>query len=225
MAQYGTIITNYNNRIIIDNDYMNYAVKATGSVNLGTGINSVDIAACDTPCLFFIRPSYSGYSRWSHIIRYGGITAQVGVASNTGQTINYLLLKAGQVNSIPSGTYGVVFYNSSGNVIFSSEDSYAKVVGIYTVTEQSNYNDAEISVTVSNANENFFLYQPQNMYWYVNNYVSYLYTPAVRAINTTTVGIKPILWYSRAFGSHGYGSYGSFVISVQSAKLLEVKVG
>ena len=69
-------------------------------------------------------------------------------------TVPYILFT--EKNAVlPSNDYGLIIYNASSNICFSSEERYLKIVG---VTEQTSLDVlATTSISVSNADDNYFI--------------------------------------------------------------------
>lgn len=223
MSEYGVQVTNYNSKVVIDNAFQNFAIHSTGSVNLVSGQNSLAVnPVSSTPIILFLRPSTAGYCVWSGIGMSGSDTNYCYITSSTTQTVNYLLLKAGNVNSLSD--YGVVFYDASGSIIFSSDDTYAKLIGWFDFTAPAEYNSPATTVTVSNATSSYYLLNAGKGYAATTTNYAHIYLLGMIRASSTSISIKPILHYDRYISGIYNGLSIMTTLNNSNNKLVEVNV-
>jgi hypothetical protein len=223
MAEYGVQVTNYNSKVVIDNAFQNFAIHSIGSVNLVAGQNALAVSpVSSTPVILFLRPSTAGYCVWSAVGMSGSDTHYCYITSSTTQTVDYLLLKAGNVN--PISDYGVVFYDATGSIIFSSDDTYAKLVGWLSYTGQAEYNSPAITVSVSNTTNNYYLLNSGTGYAITTPNYAHIYTVSMMRASSTSISIKPILQYDRYIAGMIGGGNIMTTLNAGGNKLVEVSV-
>jgi hypothetical protein len=152
---YGAYILNYNNKLIIDEEFKTFSVQTAGAIALAPGLNAIPVSpASNTPVMIALKYSTAGYCAWVAMNYSGGYTYHMYVLSSTYMTINYLILRAGAAYE---PNEGFVIYDSAGNLIFSSGEGYASLVNILTVSAAIRTNSASSTVYPSNTNNYFIL--------------------------------------------------------------------
>jgi len=213
MADYGLLIKNTGGGIQIDSTYKNYVVLAAGSGGLTVGWQkSVDITDTNKVPIVAVRPSSTEFACLYGFGKSGSdfITAKLASGANA-HTIYWKEFVEGLSNSLPA--YGLVIYNSSGDVVFHSDDTPMIILGVdtgsYSYTPGSfvmEYDD----VTVNDADNNYFLLHPVlPIYiesWSVSDvppmYETAFYTRGIKKINSTTIRVGMFQF----LGSSGSGT-------------------
>lgn len=139
---YGMTATNLSGFVQVAEPFDNVSVYATGTTSTVNyfafgwpGIYLPSNAPDDL--LVFARPSLqSGSYKFSlainrNIVIFGGFTGKgiffYDTDTNTGQSIDYIILTKSQAMPEPTSGYGLNVYNSSGNLAFTSEYGTSRV--------------------------------------------------------------------------------------------------
>jgi len=202
MSDYGMILANDSGNIQIDSTYLNYTYFdiAQGNANseyfdvyISDGVNNlldfeiekimvpyqvITAGYLGNPLLpratsDFPPPTYH-YRRAGFEHDYPG----------SGYTyFNLKIFRQGLTNAVPSGgVYGTIIKNSSGEVVFHSEDVYMKIY-VYMATlsaSPGNYTD----ITVNDADNNYFFFKPDACFYYSDGTCNMV---GIKKINSTTV--------------------------------------
>ena len=133
---YGMTVNNLSGFVQVAEPFDNVSVFASGTTTT-TQPNANAIwtnLPSNTPddIIIFAKPATaSGVYKFSCLLdRTGGSTPRFYLydsVSNTGQSIDYVVLTKSQVMSVPSSGYGINVYNSSGNLAFTSEYGTSRV--------------------------------------------------------------------------------------------------
>lgn len=134
----GLQVKNDNGDICIDEEYRNLVVKTSGSATIGTtnintggayAIYTVDIVVsnCVSPLI-----ATRAITDYVSIIgtQVSGSTYTFTVASNTSNfSFDYWVFDV--INTTPADTFGLVVYNSSGDIVFHSSSKALRIAGVY----------------------------------------------------------------------------------------------
>lgn len=214
MTEYGMFIRNENSRIQIDSKYRNLSYSSSGTVTITSANTNYDIDFTDTTDMPWvgIRPVTGGYCLLTSLVKSGSNYTKATIRADTGSlTVPYIIYSEGLKNSTSTG-YGLVVYNSSGTVVYSSnEDCYLQVVGRYFVpaimpNDPGGYIPAEADVVVSSVDNNyFFLSQGLSgcVYDGQTNDRKELWRIAMKKIDSTTIRFKQIMSYSVGISHDG----------------------
>jgi hypothetical protein len=166
MSDCGIIIKNNINRIQIDSTYKNFSKLDSGSKTIHScGDNEyIDFLNTDNTPLIAIRPGTQMHcciatiEKDNNNIFYRAMLYREYfyysdcMCKDITDTINWIVFNVGIKNNLP--TYGFVVRNSNNEVVFSSNEKFLKIKGIYTFT--NNFND----ISVQDADNNYFLLYP-----------------------------------------------------------------
>uniref|UniRef100_A0A6M3L155 Uncharacterized protein n=1 Tax=viral metagenome TaxID=1070528 RepID=A0A6M3L155_9ZZZZ len=198
MADYGLEVFNSNNGLQIDSKYRNFSYQDSGSLSISVGLNTINFVDTDEVPIIAIQPSTATYCMLHTLNKSGGdfITASIWGERLASGTINWMSFIEGTVITLP--TYGLLVYDSSGTVVFSSEDRHMKIVDVYTGTCAKSGTSDE---TVSNANNNYFILYPQS-YWIeevfippVPKTIGIHHGLGLKKIDSTTIRVGDFLFY------------------------------
>lgn len=191
MADYGLIVKNSSAQTMIDGAYKNYALKQTSSTDMSGGANTINITDVPNLPIFVSKANLSYYHCLYNIEKSGSDFINARVMSNGAFTLYWKTFIPGPVQALP--TYGLIVKNSSNEVIFSSEDTWLKIISVNTQAVYYNQSPATVDVTVSNADDNYF---------FLTDYSWFL----------ITTGSPPI--YSYAFYARGFKKINSTTIRI-----------
>ena len=147
---YGLLVKSGNGATQIDssdNTHIVYQKSSSGTSNAVSGAGSndyrhVQVSVTMNPAedLVFIRPTSTGNTPSAYVITYHSLNASGNVTtsgfniySDTNTTFYWYIFKKVSSLSAPTG-YGLVAYNSSNQVTFSSEQLVARIKGRITGT-------------------------------------------------------------------------------------------
>ncbi len=191
MADYGLIVKNSTAGIQIDSLYKNFSLFQTGSLALvdygypNYGENTIDFTDTAQIPIIGIRPSTTTFCALKRLNKSGAnfVSATVEKERDFNGTIQWIVFIDGLLNALP--VYGLIVRNSSNQVVFSSNEQYFKIKGVYplTVTE-GNY----VNVTVVNADTNYFILYPFSFY-IISNWIEEI---SAWSVEVRLMGIKKI---------------------------------
>jgi len=190
MADYGLIVKNSSAQTMIDGNYKNYALKQTSSGGVVFGDNTIDITDVPSLPIFATKADSSGKHCLYRIAKSGSDFVTAWVMASASFTLYWKTFIPGPVQALP--TYGLIVRNPSNEVIFSSEDTWLKIKGVYT---QSVAAGATSDVTVENADLNYF---------FLTDFSWRLYT----------TGSPPV--YTYWFDARGFYKLNSTTIRIQT---------
>jgi hypothetical protein len=201
MAEYGLLIKNLNNRIVIDSKspFLNYAEKGTINIVNADTLYTINITDTDAIPIVLFQPVTGGYVAIPSYDKSGSdITAAKIISDTAGLTVPWMCWRSELIHALPD--YGVVVYNSLGSPVFSSgETGYIKVIGIYSL---SNFGDfsSYYDLIVLNTNNYFGFFSP-GILASVSSTQADIYTIGLKKINSTTLRYKPIHRYTNVAAS------------------------
>jgi len=146
MVDYGLRVVNQNNIVQIDSKYKNHIYHAHGTSFVQEELTEVDIPDIATSGIAFIKAE-SFLALAYGFVKSGDVYDKILIASDSTGYVDWIVYK--EIDIVPSGEYGLNVYDSTGNVVFSSNESgYLNVVedGLYSQTEE----------TVRDADNNYF---------------------------------------------------------------------
>jgi len=224
MADYGLKIKNYDAEIQIDSIYKNYALKQASSTACSGGEDTIDFTDVSDSPIFITKadPTYyhcvhqhakSGSNYISALVQSGDIFTLNSGYNGGAFTLYWKNFIPGYVN-LP--TYGLLVKNPSDEIVFSSEDEYLKIINTYT--QNVGFSDVfgevpdTVDVTVSNADDNYFLLTDYSYDERPSDEVesSYNHTArGIKKINSTTIRITGFVWKEVATGTSRNSWYDS----------------
>jgi len=133
MADYGMLIRNNFNSIVLNSSYRNYSYQGNGNASVvatdSSGETSINIPDTQGTIVAAFRPT-SYLTKLVGFTESGADYTHIKFMGEASTTIPYIYYTEIPKNSLPD--YGFVIYNSSSDVTFSSgEDGYFKIVGVY----------------------------------------------------------------------------------------------
>lgn len=228
MADYGFKAVNDNGEVQIDSTYRNFSKIFNGSMSLSASPAVETIGSFSEPPVIAWRPDTVAASMLYSLYKTGDNYTSMSFLSNYTAPrgdIDY----AGFSNKnaiVPSDAYGLLVKNASGEVCFSSEEEYFKIVGIHNISntwDYTNIGSQYIDITVSDATNNYFiltpinhvaygayLYSSPNYWWWI------FYTLGLKKINSTTIRVEGLCYHQSVFT--GSGTAGS----EEDMQLLEI---
>lgn len=217
---FGLSVQNQNSDIVIDQDYMNHLILASGSyTQAALGISEISFTACARPPLVFVnstaRLALYGYKTT------GGQFDKVQIIGDAANTVNYYIAAPGIGAS--SDSFGLRVFDASGNVVFDSGKDYLKVfdvVGFTTPTDATEITVNHASLTTPyyclNALQGVLMRGGFNGSQF---YTDYFYH-CTRNISSTQAGIKVVQFgraFGEAFGADQYPTTQNLVVGSLSA--------
>ena len=201
MSDYGLNIVGSAGNIQIDSTYKNYIECAAGSAGLSAGTNDVDITDTTKAVIVAMRPGAAEFSCYYGFVKSGSIFTHakfMGGADDV--TIYWKEFVEGLVESLPA--YGLIVYNSSGDVVFHSDDKPMNIVSVNTGSfayGPGNYSDE----TVIDADNNYFILMPTLPIYEAIDFdppiwLTYFYSRGLKYIDGTTIRV----------GDFQFGGYG-----------------
>ena len=203
---YGIRVKNVGGQIQLDGEYKNLTIHSSSSLTIPAlsvypaWTSTVDITNVPIASVPFFRPLTSEYLNIQGFVFSGNEIDKLGIFRDDnaaeGATLYYRFYYLGALTSLPTGSYGMRVFNSSGTEIFNSGNSLLR---LYTHTATLNYSIDPDSynytdVTVSDADNNYFLMTPYNWCCANNGGASnstYCWT-ALKKINSTTIRIAQV---------------------------------
>ena len=231
MSDYGLLIKNSDGQVQIDSTYENYSYFSSVVASVTTNTNEVNITDTTKVPIIAWKPSttyctaHVGFTKSGSTFTHAKFLGEIGGISSSITVHTYV---EGQVNA--STNYGLLVYNSSGTVVFSSDDTPMKIVGVYpdTLTFDNVIDDSNnVEVTVDDATNNYFMLvpvYPQYIGFSCNpafpaSWVGYFFTKGLKKIDSTTIRVAQFLFHSQAGGG---GCPGSVDYWVDDHILLEI---
>jgi len=158
MSDYGLKIINAGSEVQIDSIYKNYCLLDSGVTALNlldSSFQEVDFINTTKVPIVAWRPNSSWGSAYAGLKKSGANFIDAWFLSqydNEGgaNSIAWIVFVPGNVNVIPS--YGLVVYNSNGEVVFSGDDNYMKIQSVYTGSLGN--------ISVKDADNNYFILMP-----------------------------------------------------------------
>ena len=153
MADYGLIVKNNSNEIQIDSLYKNYTLLQSSSTSISGGIVTIDTQDTTSVPIFASKADATYCHCLYGFNKSGSSFISAIVYSEGSHTIYWKLFKGDYTATLP--TYGLIIKNSSNQIVFSSEDTWLKIVNVYS--RSTSYTDGWIDITVSDADNNYFI--------------------------------------------------------------------
>jgi len=221
MSDYGLKIINASGETQIDSIYKNHCLLDSGVTALDVSANSfqeVDFINTTKVPIVAWRPNSSWGSAYAGLKKSGAdfIDAWFLSQYDNGGGVNsiaWIVFVPGNVNAIPS--YGLVVYNSNGEVVFSGDDNYMKIQSVYTGSLGN--------ISVEDADNNYFILMPVFPMKYAGGgYTSpavLFYTMGLKKVNSTTIAVEEFVF--GVISSQGFISGGSIPTT---CTLIEVNI-
>ena len=217
MVDWGLKILNDDSRIQIDSVFKNHAYYDDGSGSVSASdmtLLSGFTAITDSPVTFF-KVSSSGYAVIHGYRLNGSVYDRIRVASSASFTFYWLMFRETQPQTPSAGDYGLLVYDSAGDLVFSSLDvGFIDVVGIYSASTPS-FHTGTTNVTVDDAVNNYFqLTNSAFGYRAVDSAnLVYYYLLGIKYINSTTIQIGWVVYHTVSwpgpYDAFGTGASGN----------------
>ena len=220
MADYGLLVKNNANEIQIDSLYKNFSLFGSGSLAISSGENTINFTDTAQTPIIGIRPTTTTFCVLKKLNKSGAnyITATIEGQLDVSGTIQWLVFIDGLLNALP--TYGLIVKNSSNEVVFSSNESYFKIKGIYSPSVSTG---SYVNVTVNNADNNYFILYPYSYYieseWVeeIQAYGTTVFCMGIKKISSTVVRVGSFdVWTGETLSDETDSDWYS------SCKLIEV---
>ena len=220
MSDYGLKIINASGETQIDSIYKNHCLLDSGVTALDVSANSfqeVDFINTTKVPIVAWRPNSSWGSAYVGLKKSGAnfIDAWFLSQHDSGggsNSIAWIVFVSGNVNAT---SYGLVVYNSSGEVVFSGDDNYMKIQSVYTGSLGN--------ISVKDADNNYFILMPVFPMRYVGGGIPdqliVFFTMGLKKVNSTTISVEEFI-----FGGADNPFYitGGFIPS--TCTLIEVNI-
>lgn len=240
MIDYGIIIKNKTNQIVIDSTYRNYSYQGGGyktcSAAYSSGESIQTITSTTNAIVACMKPP-SDYARIVGFTESGSSYTGIRFLSKSAQNVYYKYYTEGLKNSI-SG-YGMQVLNSSGTTVWSStEDSYFNIVsaGSWNVDTESQSGagcaingaayytpSATYDITVEDADNNYFFFSGFE-YAYSNcpesSKYSWRYMVGMKYVNSTTIRLGYFYYDVQSYTGTSYTANST---SVDPKYYMEIK--
>jgi hypothetical protein len=168
---YGLIIKNDSGEVQIDSTYKNYALAEAGSYTVSRGFDKLefDDSISTYGAIIVTKADANGWNKFSkfwedagsftHVTIYNGNYYHTGAEQSLVEfTLYWRAYTPDYKETLP--TYGMVVKNPDGDVVFSSEDQYLKIVDAYTGSCTWDFGSGETptydDITVADADNNYF---------------------------------------------------------------------
>ena len=195
MSDYGLKIINASGETQIDSIYKNHCLLDSGVTALDVSANSfqeVDFINTTKVPIVAWRPNSSWGSAYAGLKKSGAdfIDAWFLSQYDNGGGVNsiaWIVFVPGNVNAIPS--YGLVVYNSNGEVVFNGDDNYMKIQSVYTGSLGN--------ISVEDADNNYFILMPVfPMRYFVREQSPpiFLLTMGLKKVNSTTIAVEEFVF-------------------------------
>lgn len=216
MSEYGIIVKNNSLETLIDSTYRNLSLDESGSsVSIsndntsGGSYTRVSITASSLVPLVLTRPSTDYFVAIRNYYKSGSNFAGIDFVTERSQTTS-IDWRSYRENRTASGVgYGLLVYNSSGDLCFDSGKSYFKIGSITTSISLSSppagyTGGAYMDITHSGFSNPYYILSPSS-YWLRGEYNPYI---GVTNIALWLIGIKKLSSTSVRVGWFCFGSYG-----------------
>jgi len=222
MADYGLLVKNTNGQVQIDSLYRNFSFWESGTLDISEGYNTIDFTDTSQVPIVAIRPSSTTYCALARLNKSSGNYASASVEGEIGEsgTIGWAVFVEGTLNPLPS--YGLVVRNPSGDVVFSSNERYFKIIDVYSLNvSEGGY----VDVSVQDADNNYFVLYPYS--YYIESelaespeedvWISDVYILGMKKMSSTIVRVGTFLGFSDITGGDETSS-----LWFSDCKLIEV---
>jgi hypothetical protein len=202
MSDYGLNVTNSSNAILIDSTYKNYVLNETNSTSIIDGITEINISDVSSVPIFASKADSSYYHSVYGCNKSGSNYVSAWIFRERPNpyapdpptsTLYWKVFIPGYKAALP--TYGLIVRNSSNEIVFSSNDSYLKIKGVYSVS--NNFWDTDDITVVNAANNYFFLSEfsyASNSECSGSSCVWYKYSRGFKYLNSTTIRVGTFLY-------------------------------
>lgn len=204
MSDYGLIVKNNSSEIQIDSLYKNFTLKDSGSLVLPSEHESATLNFADVTNipLVAIRPTTVSFCALLELNKSGStyISAAVG-GEGIGGTIQWAMFINALSQSLP--TYGLIVKNPSDEVVFSSDETYLKIIDVHSFSlSPSLVYGSWIDITVNDADNNYFILYPFSYFIDIEvdeedppTYDALMYPMGMKKISSTVIRIDEfLLW-------------------------------
>lgn len=201
MSDYGMIIKNNSSQIQIDSTYKNFTLHSTYSGTFNSVAEnfaiSPDVLDWETENIMVAFIPVDSCFIHQTLLRYGAYDTPpptyywIGPtfsSDNAGSfTFYWALFREGQTNPAPSSDYGLIIYNSNGDIVYHSNDEPFKIIDIYTgsLPTGDDYDNIDVEDT-----GNYFMMLPTDCYYFeVSSGWYQRFTRGLKKIDSNTVRI------------------------------------
>ena len=199
MSDYGLKIINAGSEVQIDSIYKNYCLLDSGVTTLNLleeSFQEVDFINTTKVPIVAWRPNSSWGSAYVGLKKSGAnfIDAWFLSQHDSGggsNSIAWIVFVSGNVNAT---SYGLVVYNSSGEVVFSGDDNYVKIQSVYTGSLGN--------ISVKDADNNYFILMPVFPMRYDGGGEHppvYFFTVGLKKVNSTTISVEEFIFGGSRF--------------------------
>ena len=224
MTEYGIEIRNTSNVVIIDSKFKNHVYHAHGTSFVQQYMNSIDIPPFSGSGALFVKPT-DFFTKGYGFDRDEGEYVKLLIASDSTGYIDWIVFK--EIDQVPPEDYGLNIFDSSGTIVFSSnETGYLNVVRSYNYSQQP--------LTVGDADNHYFgligmgLGYNLDIQWSGGTKTT-TYTrrmTGMKKVDSTTLNFDTFVYNIEVVveseaGSGGIGGVGSW--SSVPQKLIEIK--
>lgn len=223
MADYGLIVENASGEIQIDSLYKNYSFAESGTKAIDflgdESTNKITFSQTVESPLFLIKPPVNFRAGLTWV---STTEAMLGCSTGDSQDVDWMVYQAGPSES--TSGYGLLVRNPGGDIVFSSNDEYLKIVGVYS---SSGGLSSTVYVTVDDADNNYFFLTDYVFFddcqdWSPQAERQYFYERSFYRNSSTTIGVQSMYYADYTEPSpcveDGSSTWGSFqVIEVAPA--------
>lgn len=210
MTDYGITIRNKKKVVIIDSQYKNYTFYEGGTANLSLYSTLIPIEPTEASLITIIQPPTDHYVNAYGINDSTNGHSDIIIASSGTTTCKYAVYKDGQ--STTEDTFGMIIYDSSGSVVFNSNElGYLKPIARYSYTPPW-LNTSTTNVTVQDTDNNYFVLMGGSTAYYRDGATLYRYLLGMKKINSTTLRLDHVKIHTENVGGSGsaWNQYGYF---------------
>lgn len=212
MSDYGLFLKNEGGGVQIDSTYKNYSLHQTGSGVYTTSV--IIITSTSSVPIFAFRPHTSGFCSPDSWVVSGSNYTGLRFFGAESTSVNWAVFTLQPINSLPP--HGIVVWGPAGEVVFSSDEKYFKVIGVYPVTFLPK---GYANVTVSDADANYFFFFPKTDIGYVLG-GTHVYLAGLKKISSSIIRMQYALGAALAandvnIDNTNYPTFNGFLIEVK----------
>jgi hypothetical protein len=190
MTDYGFQVQNNNSIVVVDSTYKNHVYHSHGTASVNQYLTEIDIDDITGSAMLFIKPP-TDYAYPQGFVKNGSVYDKIVIASNSAQNVEWIVYE--EISSVPSGGYGLNVYDSTSNIVFSSN-----VTGYLNIESEYAYTTIGSNLTVSDTVNNYFTIMGNNI-GYVANFTTGILTRDLRGfkkVDSTTINTALFTYYS-----------------------------
>lgn len=189
MSDYGLLIKNNSSEIQIDSTYRNYFKESSNTETINGG-EIIDITGSTLVPLILIRPEQNYWGSQGYLSKDGSNYAHFLLMSEYGAgdtDIDWICCR--ETATLSGDAYGLLIYNSDGDLVFDGGHNYMKIRQVTTVSLDNNVNDYQ-DVSHSGISDPYYLLAGRPMCWIRTTSYQRWYPVGVEPLSSTSVRVR-----------------------------------